>query len=134
MIFQKLQDDTEITPLEIVELIMKDLHHDRDLSALLVPKLRKGCQKFIQLYEEVHASDAEEPDSVAPLSDKAMQRAKTMPFRPKELKSKLRSISSMLDEEDKKMMHGGGSIESPSLKQDKSIVTESLMLHKQTDD
>ena len=40
----------------------------------------------------------------------------------------------MLDEEDKKMMHGGGSIESPSLKQDKSIVTESLMLHKQTDD
>jgi len=36
----------EFTPLELVHQIVGELHADKDLGALLVPKILKGCYAF----------------------------------------------------------------------------------------
>jgi hypothetical protein len=38
----------EYTPLDLVDEIIGDLHNDKDLGALLVPKILKGCYAFEQ--------------------------------------------------------------------------------------
>ena len=45
---------------------MKELHHDRDLSSLLVGKLLKGANKFLELYEEMHLEETKTTAYVDP--------------------------------------------------------------------
>lgn len=45
--------DETITPLKFLQDKLEELHYDRDLSALLVPKLLHGCKKFMDQFEAV---------------------------------------------------------------------------------
>jgi len=48
------------TPLELVEDVISDLHNDRDLAALLIPKILKGCYAFEQQLKDLdqeHSQD-----------------------------------------------------------------------------
>ena len=45
---------------------MKTLHHDRDLSSLLVGKLLKGANKFLELYDDMHLEEKETTAYVDP--------------------------------------------------------------------
>ena len=38
--------DKSLKPIDLVEEVIADLHKDRDLASLLVPKLLKGCYAF----------------------------------------------------------------------------------------
>ena len=43
----------ESSNFTFVDNCLKKLHHDRDLSSLLVGKLLKGANKFLELYREM---------------------------------------------------------------------------------
>ena len=45
---------------------MKELHHDRDLSSLLVGKLLKGVNKFMDLYEKTHMDETKTTAYIEP--------------------------------------------------------------------
>ena len=49
---------------------MKKLHHDRDLSSLLVGKLLKGANKFMDLYNATHFEDTKTTVWVDPNKEK----------------------------------------------------------------
>ena len=47
-------DQSEVQkPLDFVESKLSELHHDRDLAALLVNKLLAGCLKFEKNYNDI---------------------------------------------------------------------------------
>lgn len=49
----------EYSPLELIDEVIGDLHNDKDLGSLLVPKILKGCYVF-----EQQMKDDEEADDV----------------------------------------------------------------------
>lgn len=80
--------------IELVEKILGDLHHDRDLASLHVQKLLKGANRFIQMYDEIKF------DQTQPLSWENPDKKTKLPYSKYELKKKLKTISTILDNED----------------------------------
>ena len=83
-----------------------EFHYDRDLAALLLPKLLKGCERFMKLYKETKIDDNnladlyEERDPLsAKESNRKLKKAENVPFEREELKIKLRKIREILAEE-----------------------------------
>ena len=37
----------------VTKTVLTKLHEDRDLAALLIPKLLKGCDRFMKMYEDI---------------------------------------------------------------------------------
>ena len=52
--------------IEFVDECLKKLHHDRDLSSLLVGKLLRGVNKFIELYERTHMDETKSTAYIEP--------------------------------------------------------------------
>lgn len=44
---ERLSDHYE--PIELLQDVFDALHKDKELAALLVPKLKQGCKEFIQM-------------------------------------------------------------------------------------
>ena len=83
-----------------------EFHYDRDLAALLLPKLLKGCDRFMELYESIKIDEnnlADLYEKQDPLSAKEsnrkLKKAENVPFEREELKIKLRKIREILAEE-----------------------------------
>lgn len=49
--------DKTTTPIDLVEEVVGQLHKDRDLASLLVPKLLKGCLEFEKRMNELDDDD-----------------------------------------------------------------------------
>ena len=56
---------------------MKKLHPDRDLSSLLVGKLLKGANKFLELYHTTHLEETKTATYVDPLKVVNAKKAKS---------------------------------------------------------
>ena len=52
--------DKSLTPIDLVEEVIADLHKDRDLASLLVPKLLQGCYAFENQLREFAEEEARE--------------------------------------------------------------------------
>lgn len=83
--------------IELVEKILSDLHHDRDLASLHVQKLLKGANRFIQMYDEIKF------DQTQPLRWEDPNKKTKLPYQKYELKKKLKTISTILDNEDEEI-------------------------------
>lgn len=52
-----------MTAIDLVESAILELHPDRDLAALLVPKLYIGAKRFVEHYEQTSGVKIKEVDS-----------------------------------------------------------------------
>lgn len=47
--------------LEFIEnKVLPDLHFDRDLASLLLPKLLKGCDRFLEMYDNTVTEETQD--------------------------------------------------------------------------
>ena len=96
------KDQTEgQKPLDFVESKLAELHHDRDLAALLVKKLLAGCLKFEKNYNDIELDQTqtmnlyERPQAklVSPEGNaKKVKKSENLPYKGDELKRKLREM------------------------------------------
>ena len=88
VIIKKIREEK---PVEFVDQVIHELHNDRDLASLLIPKIKQGCVEFLKLYENLElAKDTKDENALNSLEKK--MKKKGLPFSTVEMHKKLKAL------------------------------------------